>query len=281
MALAAAGRPVPLSTLSRLGASMAAAAARQLWHRRGPRLITGASLDILARAIAVFDLLGRHGQVDLVLWGLWLRGYFVPAVRLRRVWQQYCRTRRRWLPVPASAQEAGQVMPGVPNPFSLRRHACSAIRCRRTAASVPSSRGPRRGWNAAANILTNSSGGQLWPLLQFAGMALESSALIETASDERLLGAQHYLCAAGALIGRCAVELDAKQTNAWTAHPWSTDPWNDDIAERVGPPLALVILALICSGQEAVLADLARLEAPDSPMAPVHRASRQPQRIMA
>src|SRR3569833_3731570 len=54
---------------------------------------------IRRRARAACDRMERTSHVDQTLWGLWLRGFPVPAAKLKRAWQHGTRLRRPWLPV--------------------------------------------------------------------------------------------------------------------------------------------------------------------------------------
>ena len=86
------------------------------------------------------------------------------------------------------------------------------------------------------------SGALLWALLQMAGLALESSTLIDDADDSSLLVTQQYM-------RQAAILLEASDSES--------DAWNGWLANHLGPPLALVILALVRSGQTEILELLA------------------------
>ncbi len=251
--LAAAGRKLPLNALAG-------------WRKHGllPPLDscgTGAGRayywrtpDIRSRARTVFDLLKRYNQIDQVLWSLWLRGFPVPAAKLRRAWRQCRRVRKPWLPLPE-----------LPEPPS-----CGASKgdgallqqvTRMLGRSLPPDRRVATVFEHAASRLRHhggsldtASGTHLWSLLQMASLALESSALLDTADDALLEKAQHYLRLAARLLEDSASEPDA---------------WNGWLAERVGPPLALIFMAMLRSGQaEDMDALAAQLEAPGRRHAP-------------
>lgn len=212
---------------------------------------------IRKRARTAFDLLERNRQVDQALWGLWLRGFSVPAAKLRRAWRQCTRLRRPWLPMPALADQQAR---------STAR-ADDAILAQVTMALGKALPPDRRVAtileHAAARLgrFENTSGTHLWSLLQMAGLALESSALLENTGDAELAAAQHHLRRAAGLLESSASEPDA---------------WNGWLADRVGPPLALVILAMLRSGQATTLEALAaHLEAPGRRRPPARSPAHQ------
>src|SRR3569833_2544927 len=55
---------------------------------------------IRERARIAFALMERTCKVEQALWGLWLRGFPVPAAKLKRAWQQCAQMSRPWLPMP-------------------------------------------------------------------------------------------------------------------------------------------------------------------------------------
>lgn len=248
--LAADGRVLPLNTLA-------------AWRKHGllPPLDscgTGAGRSyywrdplIRQRARTAFDLMERHSHIDRALWALWLRGFPVPAAKLRRAWQHCNRLRRPWLP-----------MPDLPQPRTPARARDGALLAEitqilgralppdRRVADIIEQAAVRLG--RAGGGINKACGSQLWPLLQMAGLSLESSALLDTADDALLEKVQRYLGLAAALLD---------------ASPSETGAWNDWLADRVGPPLALVIMAMLRSGQADKLEALAA-QAPGRRRAP-------------
>lgn len=198
---------------------------------------------ICKRARTAFDLMEKNCHVDQVLWSLWLRGFPVSSVKLRRAWQQCNRLRKPWLPMPE--------LPGQQfrTPALGDRALLGQLMQILGLALPPDRRVATIIEHAAVRLgLDGASGPQLWSLLQMAGLALESSALLDSIDDALLTKAQIHLRLAADLLERSASETDA---------------WNGWLADKVGPSLALVILAMLRSGQGETLDALAaKLEAP-------------------
>jgi hypothetical protein len=212
---------------------------------------------IRKRARIAFDLLERTCQVDQALWGLWLRGYPVPAAKLRRAWLQCTRLRRPWQPMPALPDM--QTQNTAASDDALLVQVTMAL----GKALPPDRRVATILEHAAARLgrFDNTSGAHLWSLLQMAGLALESSALLTNADDALLSMVQNHLRQAAGLLESSASEPDA---------------WNGWLADRIGPPLALVILAMLRSGQAETLNALAaKLEAPGRRRSPARSPAYQ------
>jgi hypothetical protein len=241
LALAEGGRAVPLASLA-------------LWRKHGLMPPLGScgvgrgrsyywrEPDIRARARIVFDLLEKQSHVDAALWSLWLRGFPVAAERLRRAWRESARLRMRWAPATVSPKQSYDGSQGAGSVLiqATRLMGNAFPPDRRTAAVIEHATARLARANARFDGV---SGANLWTLLQMAGLALESSDLLETIDEDGLAAAQPYLRLAASLLEDSAGESDA---------------WNGWLAERVGPPLTLVILALLRSGQKSVLEDVAR-----------------------
>lgn len=251
--LATGGRVLPLSALA-------------AWRKHGllPPLEsygTGAGRayywrdpEIGKRAGMAFDLMARHCQVDMALCGLWLRGFSVPAAKLRRAWRQCHRMRKRWMPPLALPEIPSRPATGGNGALVVQatRMLARALPPDRRVAALVEQAAAKLG--RAGGCFDAASGAQLWPLLQMAGMALESSALLDEMNDAKLQLAQRYLRLAAGLLGDCAGDASA---------------WDDWLADAVGPPLALVILAMLRSGQAKTLEAMAApLEAPGRRRAP-------------
>lgn len=207
---------------------------------------------IRKRARTAFDLMERTGQVDQALWSLWLRGFPVPAAKLRRAWQQCNRLRRPWLPMPELPEQRRAKERG---PDALLTQVTQmlgrALPPDRRIAAIMDQAAARLGHAAGPD---GACGAHLWSLLQMAGMALESSALLDSADEALLTKAQYYMRLASGLLESCSGEADA---------------WNNWLADRAGPSLALVVMAMLRSGQAETLETLAlQMEAPGRRTAP-------------
>lgn len=254
LALAEGGRTVSLATLAgwrKHGLLPALAShgngAGRSYYWREP--------DILPQARAAFDLLERHCRTDMALRGLWMRGFHVPAARLTRAWRQIDKLNRHWAPDFAPCDKA---LPGpaITGAGAILAHATrllsnSLTPDRRIAALIEHAAARL---HRASGPIDSLSGANLWALLQMSGLVLQSSALMTEADDGLLGEAQRYL-------GLAAAALRAGTGDA--------DAWHDWLAEPVGPPLALVILALLRAGQQTTLDTLAAgLEETDRPAGP-------------
>jgi hypothetical protein len=253
-ALAESGRAVCLATLAgwrKQGllpplASHGSGAGRSYYWREP---------DIRRQACAAFDLLERHCRADMALRGLWMRGFHIPAPQLRRAWQQIGKTNRRWRPGVAISDKSAPG-PAITGIGTILVHATRLLGNtlspdQRIAAII--ARAAMR-LNRTTGQFDNMSGANLWSLLQMAGLALESSVIMAEVDDSLLAETQRYLAMAIKLLDESAGDADA---------------WNCWLAERVGPPLALVILALLQSGQRAALDAVSGcLEEADRPARP-------------
>lgn len=252
-ALAEGGRAISLATLAgwrKQGllpalASHGSGAGRSYYWREP---------DILAQACAAFDLLEQHCRNDMALRGLWLRGFSVPAVQLTRAWQQIGKLNRRWRPGIVLADKTPG--PAINDTGAILAHATRLLGNtlapdRRIAAIIAKAAARLHGTGGAFDDMP---GADLWALLQMSGLALETSVLMAEADDALLDDAQRYLRPAARLLEASAGGGDA---------------WNGWLAEHIGPPLALVILALLRSGQRGTLDTLAGcLEEADRPAGP-------------
>lgn len=238
--LAKGGRVVPLAALAGWRKCGLLPPLSSYGLRQAGRSYYWSESDILRRAEVVFDLLERHVQIDWVLWGLWLRGFSLPAERLRRVWPQCNRARKRWsqthsAPIkyrpPESVGESAlqQLVDTLGQTLPFERHVSKIIDKAVTRLDRPG--GPFYGISRAA----------VWPLLQMAAYAMENSTVLKDADDKRLAEAQQYLQVASAVLEDCSGEPNS---------------WNNWLAESAGPPLALVILALLGAGQRKALDEL-------------------------
>jgi hypothetical protein len=253
-ALAESGRTISLATLAgwrKHGllpalASHGSGAGRSYYWREP---------DILQQACAACDLLEQHCRTDMALRGLWLRGFHVPAVQLTRAWRQIGKLNRRWRPGVALSDKAAS-SPAITGTGAILIHATRLLGNtlapdRRVATIIEQAAARLHG---KSGQFDNMPGANLWALLQMSGLALETSVLMAEADDALLGEAQRYLWPAATLL-----EASAGGGAAW----------NGWLAERIGPPLALVILALLRSGQRATLDALVGcLEEADWPAGP-------------
>lgn len=215
---------------------------------RGGRTYYWREADILARAQSVYDSLSRHGRPDAALITLWIQGYPVPLPLLRRAWLQ--RTRLK-------------------GPRKLRR--CAA---RESAADGDLSGLLLEALLGLGESLTGPESALLQPLLKRAikadgrtlamlgTLAFLTTALLETgdlmreAADQDLLAAQRHM--------RNALDRLADHGETGT------------LAEVLGPGLFVLALALLHTGQDALLEALQeRLPAPKR-AAKKERAGRSP-----
>ena len=239
--LAKGGRIVPLSALAgwRKGGLLPPLSSYGLRH--AGRSYYWSESDILARAELVFDLLKRHVQNDWVLWGLWLRGFPVPAEKLRRIWPQCNRVRKPWSQSPSaplqhrstwsSGDSALQGLVAILGKTSPPDKQVAAL-IDQVVMHLDRPGGPFHG-------LSKSS---VWPLLQMNAFAIEASAALRTADDKTFVEAQRYLQAASAVLEDCSGEVGT---------------WDNWLADAAGPTLAFVILGLLGAGQAKALDELA------------------------
>ena len=236
-AMCESGRPVSLATLS-------------IWRKEGllpPFASQGAGrgrsyywreMDIFARACTAFDFLKKYERTDVTLWMLWVCGFPVPPVQLRRFLLHRSRTRGLWMP--RTGVTALEVIPaGVADKPSML--ALSIAYClsgiypadEESIAIIGRVLTRLRRTNTVANTEIE---GRL-RLLQMLAVALESSTLVADATDDELSEAQRYLRLAASLL-----EDEAER-----------DAWANWLGERVAPYLLMLILAFLKSDQRTVL----------------------------
>ena len=197
--------------------------------------------EIVARAQAVYDAMQRHGRPDEALITLFLSGFTVSLVQLRRAWLHRARMRRppAVRVVPKNFDTSGLMDP------SADRLLLQAALC--VGAAVETGNAPQRvatmalldralsklrlTWDGA-----NDSGlaHQLWQLLNIIGSVLDSSDLVREASDDELRIAQRHLGVAMQFLSDCS---DASEV----------------LGEKLGPQLFLFFLTLLRSGQADTL----------------------------
>jgi hypothetical protein len=235
VALAAGGRDVSLSRLVN-------------WRKEGllpPLASSGVGsgrsyywreLDILTQAEVVHDCLARHGRTDATIITLWLDGFRVPLVQLRRAWQHRARMRKE-----ITARKA-PVKVTIPQPDGLTNLLLGSLLSVGAAldveATTPASVLPILETALAklghAKKERNELARHLWQLVSLAVAALETSSLIRDASDEHLTEAQRYLLTATRFLEDCGADRHF-------------------LAEKLAPSLFLYLLAMLHSGQETAL----------------------------
>ena len=242
VALAATGRTVSLDELS-------------TWRKDGllpPMASTGLGVGkgksyywreegIVARARAVYDAIHRHGRPDEVLITLFLSGFAVPLVQLRRAWLH--RTKMRRPPavraVHKSLDASALMDPGVDR-MLLQAALCvgAAVETGDVSQRVATKALLDRALSKLrlARDGTNDSGlaDQLWQLLNIIGSVLDSSDLIREASDDELRIAQRHLSVAMEFLSGCSDASDVP-------------------SETLGSQLFLFFLTLLRSGQADML----------------------------
>ncbi len=77
---------------------------------------------------------------------------------------------------------------------------------------------------------------QLWQMVAMFAARMESGTLVRDASDREMVDAQRHLCAGMALLESCR-----------------QDQWSPDVSERIAHRAFILILALLRSGQDAVV----------------------------
>jgi hypothetical protein len=192
--------------------------------------------DILARAELVYDALRKHGRSEAAIISLWLHGFEVPPPRLRRAWLHRVRLAS---PVRIrSANDASRMAPpGKTLPdllLSATFHAAVSMEC------IPDQVMPvlRRAGAGLGYVPGNRDAEtQLyWRVAMAMLLALNSSDVISSASDEEMLEAQRHLHVALTFLSAyCRDESPAA------------------VVETLGPALFLLILALLRSGQRGTV----------------------------
>ena len=197
--------------------------------------------EIVARARAVYDAMQRHGRPDEALIALFLSGFAVSLVQLRRAWLHRARMRRppAVRVVRKNFDTSGLMDPG-PDRLLLQAALC-------VGAAVETGSAPQRvatmalldralsklrlKWEGA-----NDAGlaDQLWQLLNIIGSVLDSSDLVREARDDELRIAQRHLGVAMQFLSDCS--------NA-----------SEGPGEKLGSQLFLFFLTLLRSGQADTL----------------------------
>lgn len=211
--------------------------------------------DILEQARAAYDALHHHGRVDAALITLWLNGFAVPLPRLRRAWQHGQKMRK--------ARAVRRASPIKQTPTDLAdalQHAALSAAATLAPHAVPTDAlaflemaGARLGLQGSAAIR------QYWAMAQMTIAALADSALLQQASDDELQNAQRI---AGTGLDFIFENSDAASRG--------------DVVDALGEPLFLYALAMLCSGQDAILhhtlnwIDAQRPRRPQPHSQPVH-----------
>ena len=240
LALAAGGRDVSLEQLA-------------LWRKNGllpPLASYGIRTqgrcyywhepDILARAELVHDALRKNGRNESATVSLWLHGFDVPPSRVRRAWLHRARQAApaRIRPVTGISHGTGslaETLSGIL--LSATLHAAASMEwtldpafpiLRRAGAALGFAPGRRDFetqlyWQAATAML----------------LALSSSDVVHGASDDEMREAQGHL-----------------QVGLRFLAVFCRDESPAGMIESLGPPLFLFVLALLRSGQHAVIQNM-------------------------
>lgn len=231
MALAASGRVITLRDLVR-------------WRGDGllpPLASTGSGdgrcyywreRDILVQAQTAYDALHQHGRVDAALIAVWLSGFAVPLPRLRRAWLHSRRSRK------ATAIRRAAAPKQAPTDLTSALQQASLNMAAAFAAQPHGDVGLKYLESASLRLglLESAAARQHWLLVQATATGLADSALLQQASDEELQRAQ-------LITGR---SLD---------FIWQNSGADDraDVVKTLGETVFLYVLAMLCSGQDAVL----------------------------
>jgi hypothetical protein len=188
--------------------------------------------DILIQAQTAYDALNRYGRVDAALIALWLGGFAVPLPRLRRAWLHSRKTRK------ATAIRQASAPKRVPTDLASALQQASLGMAAAFAPDAHSNAGLKylEATSMRLGFVDTTATRQHWLLAQSTVASLADSALLQQASYEELLRAQH-------IAGQ---GLD---------FVWQHSSANDraDIVNALGETAFLYALAMICSGQEIVL----------------------------
>jgi hypothetical protein len=237
MALARTGRNVPLSRLTAwrkdgllppLSSTGLGAGAGRAYYWLEP--------DIVAHAAMAHDGMARHGRADMVALALWLRGFTVPLPKLRRAWQSRLKARKTrtihkapWGSSAAVPADLSQVL--------LQAMLGAAGAVRPDDADRPMLlmlAGAARRLDIPAGDSTQRVR-QFWQMAQLLTCGLAATDLLAQASDEEMLQAQEYL----------------RRTLRFIAD--SVDDEIEVVVRLLGETVFLYVLALLRSGQNAVL----------------------------
>jgi hypothetical protein len=242
IALAATGRTVSLDELT-------------AWRKDGllpPMASTGLGAgkgksyywreeEIVARAQAVYDAMQRHGRPDEALITLFLSGFAVPLVQLRRAWLHRAKMRR------PPAMRIVEKRPDTRASMDLDADSLLLQAALCVGAAVETGDAPQR--VAMITLLDgalsklrltregandSSLADQLWQLLNIIGLVLDTSDLVRDANDNELRTAQRHLGVAMEFLSDCGHGCE-------------------ELAETLGPQLFLFFLTLLRSGQAGTL----------------------------
>lgn len=242
MALAATGRTVSLDELT-------------AWRKDGllpPLANTGLGTgkgksyywrenNILEQAQMACDAMRSHGRKDQALVVLFLSGFSVPLVQLRRAWLHQARLRKP--PAVQMAHEKPDVFALLDtgtDALLLQTVLCAGAALQSSDATEPSTvelilaRAMAKMGLAQHGVNDTGRTGQLGHLLLIIGAVLDQSNLIGEAADQELLEAQRYLTTAATLLSDCGDVTGL-------------------MAGAAGPLLFILLLTLLHSGQAKLL----------------------------
>lgn len=221
--------------------------------------------NILAHAKAAYDFLHRYGRPEVATWMLWLSGYSVPLPQLRRVWSYRSKMRKMWTARPSLRSEVTADFLGLPGRSMMGNQGGPAPLLLQAILALSGSLMPDDGDSASiveiieralahvsranghSGFAHDVTARQLWLVLRIVSSALENSDLISIASDDELREAQKYVRLAGILLSRCG---DQPLEEAGEAI------WQSWLAERMAPPVFLLVLVLLRSGHKPMLEQL-------------------------
>jgi len=193
--------------------------------------------NILARAELAYDALRKYGRSDAATISLWLNGFEVPPARFRRAWLH----RSKMNGAAKIRKVAGKITAKSPAisslPDALVSAAFHAAACiggasdsAKIALTVLERASVKLGYDDDHGTQAQSG----WRLVMAVLLALDGSDLVSAASEEEIRDAQNRLSLSLRFLRRCADSPDT-------------------LVECLGAPLFVFILALVRSGQHAVL----------------------------
>jgi hypothetical protein len=222
--------------------------------------------DIRARAFFVHDLLKRYGRTDFVILILWLCGYNVSLVQLRRAWRYKIRMHEPWTAQRAATRAVAKKRPKhlMAPPIPVRKDNVSTSAFLDTVFEICALLVPQHGASEFDLIgrvislyeikvgtraaLFGGSKKLAWESI-FSVSALspllEASYLISAATDSELIEARRYLVTIGLFIRDFVMAPTRRRRGSKGVPIWSSDE-----AEAIGEPLYLFILALLKSGHQ-------------------------------
>jgi hypothetical protein len=273
IAMTNAGRPTSLVTLTRWRREglLPAFASHGLGRGKGTSYYWRES-EIGAHALYLYDLLDAYERRDVVLLILWLSGFEVSLVQVRRAWLQYSKHKMRWkvrrteisdkkftkgrrVKWPKDRLSFGENQTPLHVLLSIALIGSEALELDQPASVTATLRElsdqvfAKMGWtkrssSKTAKMLLEQS----FAILAMISSALENSNFLSVANDKEMLDARRYSCLAGQFIRLCVSNGDEHQ-NVGPNAPF----WTPLLAEHLAAPLFLFALALLRVGYDKTL----------------------------